>query len=343
MNKKMGKNILSINRRQFLALTSSGLVGLFLSSCDALSGLGIGSSTSPQIETSAGWQKYPQNPVLGGNLGVCFDVALLRENATYRMWFSWRPRDSIALVESQDGIHWNDPVIVLGPDLDTHWEDSVNRPVIVKNAAGYHLWYTGQVNSRSCIGYAVSSDGIKWKRTGRDPVLTPNEKWEGSAVMCPNVIFEQETQLFRMWYSAGESYEPNAIGYATSMDGRNWQKFTTNPVFQPATEIPWEKDRVTACQVIPGGDWYYMFYIGFQNVNTARIGLARSRDGIQNWQRHSSNPVIDRGNKGEWDADAAYKPYAIYDGQRWLLWYNGRNGSVEQIGLAIHEGQDLGF
>ena len=45
----------------------------------------------------------------------------------------------------------------------------------------------------------------------------------------------------------------------------------------------------------------------------------------------------------QWDHDACYKPYAIYDGRRWLLWYNGRHGNVEQIGLAIHEGEDLSF
>ncbi len=51
--------------------------------------------------TSAGWTKYEGGPVLGGDLGTCFDVAMLRENETYRMWFSWRPKESIALVESQ--------------------------------------------------------------------------------------------------------------------------------------------------------------------------------------------------------------------------------------------------
>ena len=47
----------------------------------------------------------------------------------------------------------------------------------------------------------------------------------------------------------------------------------------------------------------------------------------------------------EWDADACYKPFAIYDpdARSWLLWYNGRRGGVEQIGLATHEGEGLGF
>jgi hypothetical protein len=26
-----------------------------------------------------------------------------------------------------------------------------------------------------------------------------------------------------------------------------------------------------------------------------------------------------------------------------MLWYNGRRGTVEQIGLAIHQGDDLHF
>jgi hypothetical protein len=41
--------------------------------------------------------------------------------------------------------------------------------------------------------------------------------------------------------------------------------------------------------------------------------------------------------------DAVYKPFALLEQNRWPLWYNGRHGSVEQIGLAIHEGLDLGF
>jgi hypothetical protein len=45
----------------------------------------------------------------------------------------------------------------------------------------------------------------------------------------------------------------------------------------------------------------------------------------------------------QWDHDAVYKPHAIFDRNQWLLWYNGRRGGVEQIRLAIHEGEDLGF
>src|SRR5208337_598596 len=74
-------------------------------------------------ETSAGWLKAAENPVMGGKYGTCFDISVLKEGETYRMWLSWRPKQSVALVESRDGIHWSEPPrIVLGPRLETGWE-----------------------------------------------------------------------------------------------------------------------------------------------------------------------------------------------------------------------------
>ncbi len=85
-----------------------------------------------------------------------------------------------------------------------------------------------------------------------------------------------------------------------------------------------------------------MFYIGFRDNDHAQIGIARSRDGVTGWQRHPANPVI-RPGQNQWDHDACYKPFALFNGGKWLLWYNGRHGPVEQIGVVLHEGKDLGF
>ena len=204
------------------------------------------------------------------------------------------------------------------------------------------MWYTGQARGKSWIGYATSEDGKSWKRESDKPVLSADKPWEKSAVMCPHVLFDEGAGLYRMWYSGGEQYEPDAIGHATSKDGLVWVKHEGNPVFKPEPGLAWEKDRVTACQVIRQGNGYLMFYIGFRDRDHAQIGLARSKDGITGWQRHPANPII-RPGVGEWDQDAVYKPYAVFDGRKWLLWYNGRRGGSEQIGLATHEGEDLGF
>jgi predicted GH43/DUF377 family glycosyl hydrolase len=294
------------------------------------------------VEAAAGWRKYDKNPVLGGPLGTCFDISVLREDGQYRMWFSWRPKKSIALVTSRDGLSWGEPAIVLGPNLASGWEEDVNRPVVVKQGGKYLMWYTGQAKGKSWIGHAVSEDGKRWRRVGDRPVLSAQARWEREAVMCPHVFYDDRRKLYRMWYSGGEQYEPNAIGYATSEDGRRWTRHEGNPIFRPEAKNAWEKERVTACQVVRRGDWHLMFYIGFADRDHAQIGLARSRDGVTGWERHPANPIL-RPGKDRWDADAVYKPYAIFDGRRWLLWYNGRRGGVEQIGAALHDGEDLGF
>ncbi len=304
-----------------------------------LSLIALGLAASP--DAAAGWVKDAHNPVLGGSLGTCFDVSVLHTGDGYRMWFSWRPRRSIALVESADGLHWSKPLIVLGPDPKSGWEDDVNRPVVIRRQGCYQMWYTGQAHGRSRIGYATSSDGKHWQRRHR-PVLAADQPWEKVAVMCPDVLYDSQRQLYRMWYSGGEQYEPNAIGYAASPDGIHWTRDRRNPIFRPDAKKDWEKDRVTACQVMRQGDAYLMFYIGFRDREHASIGLARSHNGVTGWKRHPQNPIL-RPGKGQWDADAVYKPYALFDGQRWLLWYNGRRGAVEQIGVAFHPGHDLGF
>lgn len=292
-------------------------------------------------ETRAGWVKNSSNPLIGGELGTCFDISVLFEQNRYRMWFSWRPKASIAVVESPDGEHWSQPQIVLPPNPASKWEDGINRPCVIYHKSQYLMWYTGQDKKHSWIGMASSKDGIIWTRMSATPVVSPDYRWEKKSIMCPHVLWDEATNVFKMWYSGGNQYEPDAIGYATSTDGLHWSK-NPKPVFQGDKKNVWECNRVTACQVIPDKSGYLMFYIGFSDIDHARIGIARSRDGITGWERFRENPIISPG-KEKWDHDACYKPYAIFNGKRWLLWYNGRRASMEQIGMAYHEGEDLGL
>jgi len=286
------------------------------------------------------WVKH-DGPVLGGSLGTCFDVSLIRDSGKYKMYFSWRPKKSVAVAESEDGIHWGEPKILIGP-ASTGWEDDINRPSVVVHGGTYYMWYTSQFNGHSSIGYATSKDGLTWQRREK-PVLEPDQAWEKVAVMCPTVLWDEKAHQFRMWFSGGEQYEPDAIGYAVSPDGIHWTK-NTGPVFEADPKNRWEQHKVTACQVIEWKGWNYMFYIGFRDIDHAQIGIARSKNGVDHWQRLKSNPIISPTVDG-WDADACYKPFAIYDeaNRRWMLWYNGRHGGLEQIGLVTKNGESLGF
>lgn len=308
-----------------------------------------------------GWRRYENNPVIGHELGECFDVSVLkRPQGGYRMYFSWRSKKSIAMTESADGLTWDAPVTVLQPRPESGWEEDVNRISVIYHEGMYWMWYSGQVcgklvneehkfyldeeNAFSWIGLATSKDGIHWERRD-DPVMKPTQPWEKKSLMCPHVVWDEEQSKFRMWYSGGGWFEPDAIGYAESPDGIKWEACESNPILEAVPENLWERERATACQVVHQGDWYYMFYIGFEDIDKARINLARSRNGITGWQRHPDNPIIVGGRAGGWDCEAAYKPFAIYEEEndRWILWYNGRRAYIEQIGVAFHDGADLGF
>jgi predicted GH43/DUF377 family glycosyl hydrolase len=298
--------------------------------------------TAAPVDTTGGWVKYAGNPVIGAEYGTLFDIYVLHDEGIYRMWASWRPKKSIALLESKDGFHFSEaPKIVFGPAA-TGWEDDINRPAVLKRPDGYHMWYTAQTADHSAIGYATSPDGVNWKRMSAKPVLSPTQPWEKVAAICADVMWDSSAKVYKMWYSAGPQAESDAIGYATSPDGLTWTKSDKNPIFTGDPNIPWEKERGVGAHVEKRGGWYYMFYIGFHDIGHAQLGLARSRDGITNWQRLPQNPIIRLGT-GKWDNDSCYKPYAIFDGSKWILWYGGRNQSVEQVGVATHEGADLGF
>lgn len=52
--------------------------------------------------------------------------------------------------------------------------------------------------------------------------------------------------------------------------------------------------------------------------------------------------MVGYGADGRYD-DACYKPFVLFDGNQWLLWYNGRHDTIEQIGLVTNVDADLGF
>lgn len=309
----------------------------------------IALAQNPNKDCAGGWVKYQDNPILGKSLGTIFDVSVLQNtDGSYRMYNSWRDQRSIAISKSKDGFEWSTPIICFPFNNESGWEFDVNRPVVLINDGMYHMWYTGQVKAaiaegQSWIGHATSKDGVLWVRDKTKPIMSPELPWEKVALMSPHVIWDEQEKMFKMWYCGGEQIEPNAIGYATSKDGENWEKYAQNPIFTANKENEWENNRVGGCMILKREKDYLMFYIGYRNMWYAQIGMARSKDGITNWERYSENPIIAPGLG--WDSDATYKPYPVPDpkNNRWILYYNGRKAHQEQMGMAIHEGMDLGF
>ena len=296
------------------------------------------------LETIGGWIKCSENPLIGPTLGPngAFDGSVLRIGDEFWIWFSWRDLKSIGFCRTKDGIHMDFyPEPVLTPD-PMGWDKDVNRIAVIREGNKFKMWYSGQDDETMRLGFAESTDGIHWTKYP-EPVLVPEGGWEKQCIMCPFVMREEVDgkSLYRMWYSAGHIFEPDAIGYATSNDGIHWQKHPANPIFSPGAE--WEKARVTACDIQKVGNDYYLFYIGFRDeFEGCCIGVAKSKDGISGWVRHPENPIIRPGKLGSWDDCNIYKPFICRVGDEWYMWYNAsfRNDAQrkEQIGLATCSG-----
>lgn len=286
--------------------------------------------------TCLGVLKYPI-PVLGDrDTGTMFDPCVVRlPDSGYAMYVSCRKNGSIERWDSQDGISWSRTCTALQPNVDrSSWDSVVNRAWVLRGHAVWHMWFTGQHEGRSSIGHATSVDGLVFMRSSSQPVLSPELSIEGVAVMNPCVM--SVCDGFRMWYSAGDNYEPDVICEARSHDGINWNK-TEKPVLMKGYE-QYDSCKVGGCSVVSlSNNLLAMFYIGYQNLDVARICLAVSFDSGSTWKRSKYNPLIGP-TRNRWDAHAVYKPSALIneDGSV-ALWFNARKDGCEYIGSAVIE------
>ncbi len=281
-----------------------------------------------------GGEKYG-SPVFGDETTASvFDPFVVMIEDRYRLFVSERKNSGIICTDSTDGIEWEKWKVALEAGDKGSWEERVNRASVCKIDGKWLMWYTGQSRNNSAIGIATSDDGIRFTRMQQKPILVPSEPYEKGSVMNPCVLWDKDEKIFKMWYAAGEQFEPDVLCYAESKDGINWERYANNPILEKSNE-KYDQCKVGGCDILKENDRYYMFYIGYQNVDTARVCMAESNDGIHNWVRSMDNPVISP-EKKSWDADAVYKPTVVLNKQKnkLLMWYNGRKQNCERIGLV---------
>ena len=213
------------------------------------------------------------------------------------------------------------------------WDSSETYPgAALSDAAQYKMWFlgrdTGYVYS---IGYAISDDGLNWAKHAGNPVMTIGN--DGDNLGPASVI--QRNGIYHMWYTIHNVYpNPPSIGYAFSIDGIDWIKYSSNPVLK-GTPSAWDRGGVSSPAVIYDG-MYKMWYAGDATIGGAqRIGYATSPDGIV-WTKYSGNPVIDRGSLGSWDDSRVFPGTVVAWNGIYELWYTGVNRTepVSRIGRA---------
>lgn len=150
----------------------------------------------------------------------------------------------------------------------------------------------------------------------------------------PWVIFDEG--IYKMWYGSTNDWNSSngemihVIKYATSKDGKNWDKH--------GLAIPFEIGIAQAFSrptVIKDNNVYHMWFSYRSGDGTKyRIGYAQSKDSLI-WDRkdHSGIEVSKEG----WDSEMICYPFVFdHKGKRYML-YNGNDYGKTGFGLAVLE------
>jgi predicted GH43/DUF377 family glycosyl hydrolase len=198
-------------------------------------GLGLATSTD-----GINWTEYENNPVISSAATGDWDdfatlqyLDILFNGDQFMMYYCGCKNEykspgrytmKIGCATSPDGVTWtpyeNNPVLVES-ETSSAWDYwRVEWPTVVKNHAGYHMWFHGD-NALSQIGYAHSDDGFNWTKYEKNPVLSPRTigSWGQIGIVGPKVLYDASDNSYKMWYMGGtisNGAQTSQIGYATA-------------------------------------------------------------------------------------------------------------------------------
>jgi hypothetical protein len=181
-------------------------------------GLAIGDSKGKKFK------KISEGPILERDIVDPYFVSsptVIKEKNVWKMWYisgtKWEKHKGnlrnpycLKYAESSDGIKWKRKDIVsLG--FKNKSENRIGRASVLKEKEKYKMWYSYAGKSYR-IGYAESSDGIKWKRKDAKVGINVSKKGWDSEMIEYSYVFKHKNQLYMLYN--GNNYGQTGFGYA---------------------------------------------------------------------------------------------------------------------------------
>jgi hypothetical protein len=236
---------------------------------------------------------YTTKPLLKpGKLGHFDDNGVLpssiikKRGKTLLYYIGWQPRSTTrysliaGLSISADGINFKR--FFNSPILKTNNSEPISiltAPHVIRHKNKYFMWYVSGIKWKTKdyplynIKLAISKDGFNWIQTKKVCInLKKNER----AVARPFVIFKNKK--FRMWYSYEKKVGHYKIGYAESVNGKDWKRLDDK--ININTKENYEIKMRAYPSIIPLKQKLFMLYNG-DNYGEKGILLAELKDSFK--------------------------------------------------------------
>lgn len=170
------------------------------------------------------FQKYSKGPILDRNPIDPYLVSsptVILDGGLWKMWYisaiKWELHDDklrapyhIKYAESKDGVNWERNGIVC-IDFKHPNEFAIGRASIVKENGIYRMWYSYAINKYK-IGYAESTDGIRWGRKDDKVGIDVSESGWDSEMIEHTFVFDHKGTKYILY--TGNDYGKTGFGYA---------------------------------------------------------------------------------------------------------------------------------
>lgn len=181
------------------------------------------------------------------------------------------------------------------------------------------------------IGIAESSDLVDWAKIGE---ITPQAKYETKGLCAPcALVIKDKVHLFYQTYGNREN---DAICHASSQNGIDFVRNSTNPVFRP--EGAWTIGRAIDAEVFEFDGKYLLYFatrdtsmsIQMQGVAGAPLNTSFSRN---DWQQLTDHPILEP--QYSWEQKCVEGASIIKRDNFLYMFYAGAyNNQPQQIGVA---------
>ena len=172
-------------------------------------------------------------------------------------------------------------------------------------------------SKEASAGDDFAPEMVQFEPYGTNPVFTHGDStaWDNS-IRERGFIINEDT-IYKMWYTGHKDDNTDTtlkyLGYATSKDGINWQRYPGNPIFTDK----WVEDMI----VFKHDGKYHMYAEGYKDI----AHLMTSDDGI-NWTEQGDLKITN--TKGDTLPGPYGTPTVFVEDGKWYLFYEIMDSAI---------------